>query len=600
MMQPPPTPGQTPSLILIEGLATCVFVALSFLLPRLAGNWFTRIERTLGQLARRQSLSVAVVGCAAFLLRLAILPICPIPLPFVPDDFSFLLAADTFAHGRLSNPMPAMWTHFESIHLTMSPTYVSMYFPSNGLLLAASKVLFGHPWYGLLIASSLMCAAICWMLQAWLPPTWALLGGGLAILRLGLFSYWINTYSGGGCISALGGALILGSLPRLKKTMQLKYALLLAIGIVLLVITRPYEGLLLCLPAAGYLLHWLVFSANRPSPALAMRLAVVPLALVIAGMSWLGYYDYRAFGKSTTLPYTVDRAAYAQAPYYVWQAPQPAPAYRHAVMQQFYSVNELQAYQQIHTASGFVPQTLGKVLRGLIFFAGLALLPPLIVMRRVFMDRRVRFLIVCLGVLMAGMLIQIFLIPHYIAPFTALFYAIGLQAMRHLRVWNPDGQPVGRTMTRLTVTLCVGMAALRLCAAPLHLMPEKWPPSNWINQWYGPGPFGVERARVQSTLEHMPGKQLVLVRYARKHEVLDEWVYNSANLDDSKVIWAREMDAAHDRELLAYYPDRHVWLVEPDAGDPKLSNYVVPETRPISTLMISSVPSDESKKESHD
>jgi len=599
MMQAPPT-NETPTLILLEGLATCVLVAFSFLMPRLAGSWFARVERALGQLARRQGLSVAVVGLGAFLLRLAILPVCPVPLPFVPDDFSFLLAADTFAHGRLVNPMPAMWTHFESIHLTVTPTYVSMYFPSNGLLLAASKVLLGHPWYGLLIVSSLMCAAICWMLQAWLPPTWALLGGALAILRLGLFSYWINTYSGAGCISALGGALILGSLPRLKKTMRLRYAMLLAIGIVLLVITRPYEGLLLSLPAAGYLAHWLIFGKNRPSPMLVLRTAALPLALIVAGVSWLGYYDYRAFGKATTLPYTVDRAAYAQAPYYVWQPPRPAPVYRHEVMRRFYYVNELSAYEQIHTLRGFLPETLGKVMRGLIFFAGIALLPPLMMVRRVFLDRRIRFLAICILVLMAGMLIQIFLLPHYLAAFTALFYAIGLQAMRHLRVWKPGGQPAGRMMVRLTVTLCIAMAGLRLCAEPLHLMPRKWPPSDWLNQWYGPGPFGGERAQVESTLQHQPGKQLVLVRYAANHNVLDEWVYNAADIDSSKVIWAREMDAAHNRELLNYYPDRRVWLVEPDAENPKLSTYATPATKPVSTLLVSSAPSDEVKKEDHD
>jgi predicted membrane protein len=158
------------------------------------------------------------VGLSALLLRLAILPWHPATLPFVPDSFSFLLAANTVAHDRLSSPTPAMWIYFESIHLDMFPTYGSMYFPVQGLLLAVGKVLLGHPWFGVLLAGALMCAAICWMLQPWLPPTWALLGAILAILRLALFSYWINTHYASGALAALGGALVLGALPRLTRT----------------------------------------------------------------------------------------------------------------------------------------------------------------------------------------------------------------------------------------------------------------------------------------------------------------------------------------------------------------------------------------------
>jgi hypothetical protein len=207
------SPEPTTSAMGVEFAVTLIAIVVAFAAPRLGVAAFARIERVFGPLAQRRGLAVLAIGLAALLLRLAILPAFPIPLPFVPDDFSFLLAADTFSHFRLTNPTPAMWTHFESIHITMQPTYMSMYFPAQGLVLAAGKLLFGQPWFGLLISSACMCAAICWMLQAWLTARWALLGGIIAIVHLGLFSYWINTYHAAGCIGAAGGALILGALP---------------------------------------------------------------------------------------------------------------------------------------------------------------------------------------------------------------------------------------------------------------------------------------------------------------------------------------------------------------------------------------------------
>jgi hypothetical protein len=253
------------------------------------------------------------------------------------------------------------------------------------------------------------------------------------------------------------------------------------------------------------------------------------------------------------------------APYYVWQAPRPVPAYHHDAMRRFYSFNELEAFQKIHSLGGFLPQTLAKLARTFEFFAGIILLVPLIMIRRVFLDRRVRFLVLCTLVLAAGMVIENFLLPHYLAPFTAAFYAIGLQAMRHLRVWQPGDNPVGATLIRLMMVSCLVLAALRPFAGPLHLALPEWPASHWTDRWYGPDHFGTERARVQADFEHMPGRQLVIVQYSDRHNPLDEWVYNAADIDDAKVVWAREMDNTDNRELTRYFRDRTVWLVQPDS-----------------------------------
>jgi len=566
----------TASLGLIEGCLTAILAAGAFVAPRLGSAWFSRIERTFAVWARNKSLVVAAVGLATLVLRIAMLPFKPIPLPFIPDDFSFLLSANTFALGRLTNPTPALWTHFETIHVSMVPTYISMYFPGQGLVLALGKVLFGNPWFGQLIVSALMCAAICWMLQAWLPPSWALLGGVLAVIRIGLFSYWVNSYTGGGLFTALGGALILGALPRLMKTARSRYGILMGIGIAIQVITRPFEGMLLCIPVAVVLAHWALFGKNRPAPGVLIRRAALPLLIVFASAAWLGYYDYRAFGKATTLPYTLNRAQYAVAPYYVWQSQLPEPQYRHDSIRRFYHDAELKMYLKAHSLSGYPAQVGLKILTVLLFYGGLALAPPLIMVRRLFLDRRIRFLVLCVLILCAGMLIEIYMIPHYVAAFTAVFYALGLQAMRHLRLWAPEHKPVGLQMVRITVSLCFVLAVARLFTAPLHLDVPEWPASNWSGMWYGPDRYGTERAQIDSRLESLPDKQLVLVREPYNRDSLDQWVYNAPDIDHSKVVWANDMTPADNLQLIEYYRDRKVWLVEMDTLPATVSPYPVP------------------------
>lgn len=572
MLQNPASEHGT-SLMMIEGSATAIVIALAFAWPRIGSRYFSGIERFFTQLARRKGLSIAITGASAFLLRLAILPLCPIPHPFIQDDFSFLLAANTFAAGRLTNPTPAMWTHFETLLVSMTPTYQSVYFPAQGMVLAAGKLLTGHPWYGILVMTALMAAALCWALQAWLPPGWALLGAALAVVRLALFSCWINTYSGAGSVTALGGALILGALPRLMKTMRFRDGLLMAIGVVLLGTCRPYEGALLCIPVAVVLLRWAFFGRNRPRASVLMRRTAIPLLIIVAGGAWMGYYDYRVFGNPLTPPYKLYNAEYGMPPYFIWQSMRPQPAYRHKLLQEFYAHIETDAYREVHSLRSFLPQTLFKAGRALLFYAGIALLPPLFMLRRVLMDRRVRFLVLCMLILMAGIAIEVFFIPYYVALFTAAFYVLGLQAMRHLRLWKPGDQPVGAALVRLTVTLCFVLAGIRVFAAPLHIGLASWPGGEWAAEWYGPGPHGLARAQIQSRLEQLPGKQLVIVDYSPNHSPFDEWVYNAPDIDHSKVIWARDMDPAENLDLIRYYKDRTVWLVQPDIKSAELTPY---------------------------
>lgn len=215
--------------------------AVAWYSPRLGNRFVEPLERAGARLAAHRGSSVLFIALLVILVRVALLPRIPIPVPLIQDEFSYLLSGDTFAHGRLTNPPHPMWVFFETFHVNMLPTYMSKYPPAQGAFLAAGELL-GHPWFGVLLSAAAMCAAGVWMLQGWLPARWALLGGILAIIRLCITSYWINSYAGG-TVASIGGALVLGAFPRIVRFQRRRDFLLLALGLAVLANSPHSKGL---------------------------------------------------------------------------------------------------------------------------------------------------------------------------------------------------------------------------------------------------------------------------------------------------------------------------------------------------------------------
>jgi hypothetical protein len=521
-----------------------------------AAGWrgFPALETFLQRVANRRTLAIVIAGLLPLVLRALLLPVMPAPIPQAHDEFSYLLAADTFAHGRLANPVPPLAVHFESMHILVSPHYASIYPVAQGLFLAAGWKLFGHPWAGVWISVGLMSAALCWMLQGWVSPGWAFYGAALAAMRLGVFSYWMNSYWGGAA-AALGGALVLGAIPRLRSSpKEVWNAVPLGIGLAILANSRPFEGLVfvLILAGVGYVKDFLKKDMLRP----ALWPAVLILAVTAAGML---FYFRQVTGDPLLMPHVLYRETQAAAPLFLWQHPRPQPEFHHEALLRF-SLWEVGEYYRIR--SYHLTNTGGRAWGYWRFFLGWLLSVPLIGLVWLWKDRDSawkdarRLVVAAVLFFFAALFLQVWENPHYAAPATGLFFLILTLALQRLQSW------------KFLVRAFLPASAFILFANSFHgdaSAGSRWLPIQAHTQ--------PARAAMLHQLEESGGKHLVIVRYVPEHNVHQEWVYNAADIDSAPVIWARDMGEEGNRDLLRYFANRQVWLAEPDQNPPRLTPY---------------------------
>jgi hypothetical protein len=553
---------------LSEGFGLTLLFALGFLLvalllPKATRTVFGRMELFFSSFAKRRTSAIVALFLGVIALRLAVLWQLPVPVPGIHDEYSYLLIADTLAHGRLANPTHPMWMSFESFHINWFPAYASKYPPGQGAVLALGELL-GHPWVGVVLSVGAMCAAILWTLQAWLPARWALLGGVLAALKFGIASYWMNSYWGG-AVAATGGALVLGAMPRIVRRAKTRDALLLGIGLAILANSRPYEGLLFSFPVVVWFLWWF---AGKTKPQIPVQLRTIqiflPLAAILAStLVFMGYYNWRLTGNAFLFPHVLNSRTYRSTGLFVWEHPKPPLHYHNQQFEDFYNGWEREDYR--NTWPDLWRVSAEKLTRSgsTYFWWGAVILLPGIPF--LLLDRKMRLPILIFILSAAAFLAVIWSFPHYAAPVTCVAILVLIQAIRHLRCISPARRPIG-------VALSWAAMGLLVADVSLQVSHHRCDPLEWTCQG------DPSRAAIAANLARTPGKHLILVRYGEDHNLHDEWVYNGAEIDSAKVLWARELSAEQNARLFAYFKDRQFWLVEPDTDNTELIPYQAQKT----------------------
>ena len=497
---------------------------------------------SISALSRHKTLSWVGLGLLVLLVRAALLPVWPIPKPVIYDEFSYLLQADTFAHGRLTNPTHPLWQFFESTYVLQQPTYASRFPAAQGLAMAAGQLLLGHPWFGVWLSAGLLAAVLCWALQGWLPPGWALLGAFIG-LELCLFSYWMNSYWGG-AVTAIGGALVIGAWVRIVRAKQARYAWLFGIGAVIVILARPFEGLSLVVPALIAL-------------GVTVRAARIWLPIIITGVlgaSWLAYDNYRVTGHPLRLPYREYYEQYEIVPPF---SVVPISTTPRSLRRFDLESRNRETYERARSWYLLTDRPLDWLTLLRYYFGNLIwLLPVVVFIPALWRSNRTRFALILIVIIGVSSLIEVWWYPHYGAPFLAALLILAAQSMRYLSQWKYRGHRVGRFL--------VYAIPIAVFAVTITSQAEAISARQTTDQIQAKNAQIAQKESIEQALVNkQPGQHVIFVDYTGLPSPHEEWIYNPATIDAAPVIWALDLGEIENEKLRRYYPARSFWRFKP-------------------------------------
>ncbi len=460
------------------------------------------------------------------------------PFPVFFDEFAYLLIGDTISNGRLCNPTHPHYQFFESFQIQHLPCYTGRFPPLLGFVYAIPLALNLHPLLGVIVLHLLAIILTYHVLRNNFSITTTTILSLLVALHPHIIASWVLTYWGG-LGSFVGALLTLNTVLNYRKKYHFLYCLLFVVGGLMLLSGRPFEGLVL--------LFGMLFCLSRLVSTELTKKTIILLFMLTAftAIIFWGWYNYHTTGSATTSAYSRYQDKYSIAQPFVFSNNNYPNSFAYPEMKEFYLEEAQQAVsrkESLLSYSNFVFKKIGRHFRSYLSI-GILLLFLFIFYQRI-SHPLANFTIGMLVMIIAiGFLPIAFDNSHYSAPYAVILF-LGLAILI-------ENILCCRLAQRWKILIITGYFII--------LTTELVNTVSTTHEYLQSSIFSSKKEVFQPLIDDQR-QHLVFVKY-QNHELGHEVVYNSANIDQQKIVIARFLNPLENQLLINYYPTRQKWLL---------------------------------------